>query len=99
MKAKLMLIEATPNDLWTHGEVKNLSAPGHPTITPANCALKEGSTFISSPGLHAYRFAIKGTGTVKIQAFDAASGIAIAPAVAYDTNEAHGGHTYIFGVV
>lgn len=98
MKVQLKLVEASPELLWTYGEVKNLNAPGTPTVSIAEAVFQNGTRFVAGPGLHAYRFLIKGDGTVKIQAFDVDRNVALAPAAAFDTKEAHGGHTYVFGV-
>ena len=98
MKVQLKLVDAAPNSLWTTGEVKNTSAAGQPTITVAEARLGDGTKFITSSGLHTYRFLIKGDGSLKLQAFDADAGVALAPAGSFDTTEVHGGHTYVFGV-
>jgi hypothetical protein len=99
MKVQIKLIEATPNTLWTQGEVKNVTAAGMPTVTQSRSALGDGTRFITSAGLHAYGFVIVGDGAVKVQAFDADTGVALAAASPFDTKEVHGGHTYVFGVV
>lgn len=99
MKVQIKLVEAKPDALWTSGEVKNVAAMGSPTVAQARAALGEGTRFHTGPGTHAYQFLIVGDGTVKVQAFDASSGLALAPATTFDTTEVHGGHTYVFGVV
>lgn len=99
MRIHLVLTEAKPDDLWTTGEVKNVSAPGSPTITPATCRLKAGPKFIAGPGMHAYRFEIRGDGEIKVQAIDADTGAAVAAPGSFDTSVVHGGHTYVFEVV
>ena len=98
MKVQIKLLEASSNTLWTSGEVKNVSAPGSPTVTDAEAVVGDGTRFIAGTGLYAYRFLIKGDGSIKIQAFDASSNQALAPAASFDTTEVHGGHTYLFGV-
>lgn len=98
MKIQIKLVEAKPQTLWTQGEVKNVSVQGAPTVTQARAALGDGTRFLTGAGTHAYQLLIVGDGEVKVQAFDASSGLAIAPAATFDTTEVHGGHTYVFGV-
>jgi hypothetical protein len=98
VKVQIKLLEASPSTLWTQGEVKNVSASGAPTVALAKAAIRGGTRFLTGPGLHAYRFLIEGEGTIKVQAFDASTDRALAPAATFDTTEVHGGHTYVFGV-
>jgi hypothetical protein len=98
MRVRIILTEANPDILWTHGEVLNVSIAGHPTVSLAEAMLKKGTVFLAQPGLQAYRFLIKGDGALRMQAFDADSNNALAPGVAFDTKEAHGGFTYVFSV-
>ena len=99
MQVRIVLTEASPDTLWTHGEVKNVSAPGTPTVGLADAMLKKGSSFPTQPGTHTYRFLIHGNGTLKMQAINADSGQAIALAQPFDTTtDGHGALTYEFQV-
>lgn len=98
MRVQLKLVEASPKTLVTTGEVKNVSAFGSPTIADAAAALYGGSRFATITGVHSYQFHIAGEGTIKLQAFDAERGVALAPPQTFATSAEQRGYSYEFGV-